>query len=68
MICSFGIFTVAENEKGWIYHCRQIQFPKAEYFLLRSLNHPKLRCYLFALLIFKSYLVQLNSITEEHIR
>lgn len=44
-----------------------MSFPKSDHILLRSLNHPKLRCYLFAQLLAKKYLDP-KCITDEHIR
>ena len=52
----------------FVFICRQLQFTKAEHILLRSLNHPKLRCFIFALVLFKTHIVKLETITEEHIR
>ena len=34
----------------------------------RNLHHPKLRVYLFAVLIFRTYLEPLEGIGEKHIR
>ena len=45
----------------------QIQFVKAEQLIQKHLNHPKLRCLLFALLINKVFVGE-NVIASEHIR
>ena len=41
---------------------------QAESLLTRGLHQPKLRVYLFALLIFKTYLEAIDSISELHVR
>ena len=45
----------------------QIQFVKAEQLIQKHLNHPKLRCLLFALLMNKVFVGE-NVIASEHIR
>ena len=45
----------------------QIQFVKAEQLIQKHLNHPKLRCLLFALLINKVFVGE-NVISSDHIR
>ena len=46
----------------------RISFTRAEHILLNSLNAPKLRVYIFSLLLYKMYLAPLNAINEGHIR
>ena len=46
----------------------RISFTRAEHILLKSLNQPKLRAYLFSLLLYRIFLAPLNSIDEEHVR
>ena len=46
----------------------RISFTRAEHILLNSLNAPKLRVYIFSLLLYKTYLAPLNAINEGHIR
>lgn len=55
--------TDSEMNIQWEY-----RFIKAEYFMQKSLNHPKIRCLLFAILIFKTFLSDASSVTPRHIR
>ena len=46
----------------------QIQFTKAEQLIQRHLSHPKLRCFLFINLIFKTFLEESRALGDEHLR
>jgi hypothetical protein len=45
-----------------------VMFTKVEQLIQRSLNHPKLRCYLFALLLYKTFMNDEDSLNPTHIR
>ena len=45
-----------------------IHFTKAEIFLARGLHHPKIRVYLFILLMYKAYFEAFDGIKEMHLR
>ncbi len=45
----------------------QIHFTKAEELIQKHLNHPKIRCFLFALLLNKIFVGE-NIISSEHVR
>ena len=53
----------AEMKLEW-----RISFTRAEHILVSSFNAPKLRMYIFALLLHRTYLAPLRSINEGHIR
>jgi len=46
----------------------EVNFTKAEIHLTRNFHHPKIRVYMFALLIFKSYFEVFDGIKEVHLR
>ena len=46
----------------------EIFYTKAEQYLSRSFTHPKVRVYLFCLIIFKCYFEKFDGIKEKHIR
>ena len=46
----------------------QIQFTKAEQLIQRHLNHPKIRCFLFINLIFKTFMEENRALSDEHVR
>ena len=46
----------------------RISFTRAENMLLKNMNQPKLRVYLFSLLLYRKYLAPLNAINDGHIR
>ena len=46
----------------------RISFTRAEHILLSSLNAPKLRMYIFSVLLYRTFLAPLGSINEGHIR
>ena len=53
----------AEMKLEW-----RISFTRAEHILVSSFNAPKLRMYIFALLLHRTYLAPLRAINEGHIR
>ena len=52
-----------DNEIEW-----EVFYTKAEQYLSRSFNHPKVRVYLFSLIIFKCYFEKFEGIKEKHLR
>ena len=46
----------------------EVFYTKAEQYLARSFTHPKVRVYLFCLIIFKCYFQQFDGIKEKHLR
>ena len=46
----------------------EIFFTKAELFLTRNLHHPKVRVYMFVLLMYKCYFEAFDGIKEKHLR
>eukprot|EP00092_Neocalanus_flemingeri_P031911 GFUD01034666.1.p1 GENE.GFUD01034666.1~~GFUD01034666.1.p1 ORF type:complete len:850 (+),score=213.74 GFUD01034666.1:67-2550(+) len=46
----------------------EILFTKAELYLTRNFHHPKVRVYVFALLMYKCYFEAFDGIKEKHIR
>ena len=46
----------------------EVKFAKAEIFITRNLHHPKLRVYLFSLILFKAFLEKFEGINEQHFR
>ena len=46
----------------------EVYFSKVELYLTRNMHHPKLRVYLFAILMFRTYLEPFGGMEEKHIR
>ena len=52
-----------DNEIEW-----EVFYTKAEQYLSRSFSHPKVRVYLFCLIVFKCYFEKFEGIKEKHLR
>ena len=74
LICSLSLrplvycFKKSKHRRFDFQDCFIATIFQAESLLTRGLQQPKLRVYLFALLIFKTYLEAIDSISELHVR
>ena len=52
-----------DSDIGW-----EMKFTKADLYISRNLHHPKLRVYIFSLILFKAFLEPFEGINEQHFR